>query len=229
MTLSVTHFASYLTTRAVAWRGVDHDASKFIKAIKGKPLNGYATVTVRGHSRRLDQSNRSAAKKWFAQMAADFLISESMNPDAKWGLVPFPSRGAVVLEDEPDSYASRELAELLATELRAKGYGKVEVADWIRWIERRPSAHDEGGTRDPNEVFPYLILQKPRRTVLEHYVLVDDVLTSGARLRSAAALLAQGKVSAWRALVAGRTVQLQPDKPFEVVTETLPDFFPVIR
>jgi hypothetical protein len=226
--LSVTHFASYLTTTAVAWRGIDHDASKFIKAIKGKGVNGWATVPVRGESRRLEQNNCSAAKQWFAELAADFLMRERMNPEAKWGLVPFPSSSAV-LENEPDSYVSLELSKLLATELKGAGFEKVEVVDLIRWTERRPSAHSEGGARDPQEIFPYLSLTEGRNPDFQYCVLVDDVLTSGARLRSAAALLTQSHLSVWRGVVAGRTVQFPPTSPFDILTEVLPEFFPANR
>lgn len=224
MSLHVTHFASYLTTTFVEWRGIDHDASKFIKAIKGKPLNGWATVNVRGELRRLESANGYQARQWFAELACDFLRSKRMNPNAKWGLVPFPSRSAVV-DETPEAFVSLELAELLASELTKSGFKHVVAADLIRWSERRPSAHDEGGPRAPEQVFQFLQIAAEVPD-LDHFILIDDVLTSGARLRSAAALLESHLLTVWKGVVAGRSVQFQPDNPFEVTTDELDDYIP---
>lgn len=222
MTLPVTYFASYLTTTMVQWRDEDYCASQFIKAIKGESFNGYGHVSVRGVSHRFDTRDSDNAKKWFAQMAGDYLKHQRMNPDASWGLVPFPSRSAMA-GVKPEAYASRDLAELLRDELvTTHKFKQVEVADVVRWTERRPSAHEEGGPRFPAGVYPYLTVTSP--PTLNYYVLIDDVLTSGARLTAAAARLKEANFNWWKGVTAGRTVREQPDDPFEVRTEDLAEY-----
>lgn len=222
MTLPVTYFASYLTSTMVQWRDEDFSASMFVKAIKSKPFNGYGHVRVRDVSYRFESSNSADVKRWFAQIAGDYLQKQRMHPEATWGLIPFPSREALVGVD-PEAYASRDLAELLKDELLKTH--KVEVVDVVRWTARRKSAHDEGGARTAAGVYPYLtVTEKP---TLDYYVLIDDVLTSGARLTAAAARLKEAKFDWWRAVTAGRTVHVQPDDPFEVRTEDLPEYEPV--
>jgi hypothetical protein len=224
VTLSVTYFASYLTTM-MQWRDSDYSASMFVKAIKGKSFNGYGHLRVRDVSQRFTSGDSANAKKWFAQMAGDYLKKQRMNPEATWGLIPFPSREALVGVD-PAEYASRDLAELLKDELlKTHKFQTVQVVDVVRWTERRPSAHDEGGPRTVAGVHPYLtVTAKP---TLDFYVLIDDVLTSGARLTAAAARLKEAKFHWWMAVTAGRTVRVQPDDPFEVRTEDLPEYEPV--
>ena len=50
--MRVIPFATYLTNVDLVWRGEDYDALKFVKAIKGKPINRYAHVPV-GRTKRL--------------------------------------------------------------------------------------------------------------------------------------------------------------------------------
>ena len=69
MALRVISFATYLTNVDVVWRGEDYDALKFVKAIKGKPINKYAYVPVGKAKRLLKERNADDAIGWFGEMA----------------------------------------------------------------------------------------------------------------------------------------------------------------
>lgn len=82
----------------------------------------------------------------------------------------------------------------------------------------------QGGTRDPQELYDNLVVTEeiPNGGI----VLIDDVRTTGAHLRAAAAKLAQkgGRVS--MAVCAARTVLNQDQNPFSIMEEALEDFEP---
>ena len=73
LTVRVVYFATYLTRVDSSWRDEDHNASKFVKAIKGKPFNGYASIPVGCRVERLTTTNSASAVDWFAEMAAAWL------------------------------------------------------------------------------------------------------------------------------------------------------------
>lgn len=223
MRLPVTSFATYLIyDDSQQWRDVDHASSRFLKAIKGKTKKGYSYVHVRGAKQRLEDSNRADAYKWFAQMAADRLVTERINFQIGYAVVPFPNRTAFGTESVPE-FSGQHLARELCAALAALGHKNVVVADILRYVVRQASAHDEGGTRDPKEILANLMLVAPCPSD-RFCILVDDVLTSGGHLQAGAERLRGGGGRVWRALCAGRTRYVAPDDPFDVVTEELPDF-----
>ena len=57
MSLRVVSFATYRTSMD-DWRSADFDAHDFISAIKGRHIEEYAWLKVRGQFRRFDDSNR---------------------------------------------------------------------------------------------------------------------------------------------------------------------------
>jgi hypothetical protein len=64
MALRVVSFATYLVRVDAVWRDGDYNALKFVKAIKGLPVNMYARVPVCGVIHRLEQSNAEEAIGW---------------------------------------------------------------------------------------------------------------------------------------------------------------------
>lgn len=62
--LRVVTIAQYLTVQHQ--RQQDYEATKFIKAVKGEPFGGWATLTVRGTTVRLEASNAHEACGWAA-------------------------------------------------------------------------------------------------------------------------------------------------------------------
>jgi hypothetical protein len=223
--LAVVSFASYLTTNIQEWRSDDHNASKFIKAIKGDKLNKYAYVPVLPDqpSRYLDNTNREDAVAWFGEMACDYLLKFHLNPEASVSLVPIPSTEAVV-ETTFERFPALRLARALADELRAAKLD-AEVADVLRWTEEMPKTRSGGGTRDPAVLFPRLTLIGKVESSTQ-YILVDDVCTSGGHLRAAAARLRGAGASALLAVCAGRTSQVAVDEPFKPSLEELDDYDP---
>lgn len=219
MVLSVTTFASYLTTRAASWRPIDHDALKFVKLLKGKPFGGYGNVHVRGQWHRFEPGDRATGLRLFAAMLGDFLKSERINPKSTFALVPIPSTEAVVGATF-DRFPTRDIASACASELVALGVTRVAVSDILRWTTLLPKAHESGASRDPHHLLAHLAIHAP--LPLGHIILVDDVLTTGGHLRAAAHLITSSGGRVWRAACPGRTYQVAPADPFAIATEPLP-------
>lgn len=216
MTMRVACFASYLTTGG-QWRNKDYCALFFVKAAKGKDFKGYGHVPVRGQYRYLASSNKTDAVTWFGWMAADYLLAQRINKSASFALVPLPSREGIIGQTFT-RFPALALANALEIELKKQGVTQIVVADLLRWRERVLSAHDEGGPREPEILYPKLqLIGTPKSGV--HHILVDDVCTSGGHILAAAARLARGGAKVWRAVCAGKTQLFPPDDPFEVHTE----------
>jgi hypothetical protein len=214
MPLRVACFSTYRT--AGAWRSIDHDSHKFIEAIKGRDLNGYGQVRVGGAWRRYDNANRHAVVGWFARLVADYLEAHPVASAA--ALVPVPgSRVDVNFEGTP---RTAQLAHAIADELN----DGTTVLDVLRWRESMPSAHEEGGTRVPGELFENLVLTTDLDEA--NVILVDDVITSGGHLKACAARLRQRGARVLMAVVAGRADEEGADDPFAVRLEEIGDYEP---
>jgi len=214
MAIKVVTFAAYLTGTVSQMRDPDYAAQKFVKGLKGEPINGYARIRVRRTPRRLNNSNLDQAITWFGQMAADYLLSE--NESWPIALVPVPNSGSVLNGPEPRTL---RLASAIKDNLK-----ESSVADVFRWRERFPSAHQEGGTRNPATLFQNLIVVYEMPSV--PIVLVDDVLTSGGHLQACAAWVWRKSGNLPMAICGGRTVDTQQADPFEVKLEEIDEFYP---
>lgn len=215
MALRVVCFSSYLTTIG-GWRGVDHDAHDFIDAIKDRSINGYSRVPVRGRRRFFDNDNRQDIVGWFAEMVSDHFTAEPV--DGPIVLVPVPgSKVSVAFAGMP---RTAQLAQAIATELND---GRI-VKDALRWREPMPSANEDGGTRDPAELFNNLVLIE--NVDGDRVVLVDDVLTSGGHLQACAEKLRAGGAEVLMAVVAGRADENQVDDPFALRSADIGDYEP---
>lgn len=178
MSLRVYCFCTYLTDIGGGWHGRDYDAHDFIHALKGRQLNGYAQIPVSGKSKRLDNTNLDKAIDWFGVMVADYLEEEGIrNPPS---LVPVPNSDSVVNAGSP---RTARLARAIAKRLTRTS----QVADVLRFERKMPSANQQGGTRDPEELYKRLVVTGDISR--SPYVLVDDVLTSGGHLKACAARL----------------------------------------
>ena len=108
------------------WTSREWAACWFIKALKNKPINGYARVPLPGGtSAFLDKSTAADAPKWFADMVAARIKWQRVGPVA---LVPIPNSGCVL----NDGTVPRTLAMSVA--LADRLGGQAVVADVLRWI-----------------------------------------------------------------------------------------------
>jgi hypothetical protein len=213
MALRVISFATYLTNVDVVWRGEDYDALKFVKAIKGKPINKYAYVPVGKAKRLLQERNADDAIGWFGEMA----MAPTMDLRIPHPLILVPIPNSSCTNTNGKVPRTTRLAKALAVQLGQ------EVWDRLRWKTiMTPSS--QGGTRDPQELYDNLVVTKePPKGSL---VLIDDVRTTGAHLLAAAARLVEKGARVPLAVCAARTVWNQDEEPFSILDEQLEDFKP---
>lgn len=194
MPLTVISLCAYRTRRNGPWTDRDHAACKFIKAIKGRPVSGWAYVPVGSQCIRLDAENASIAPDLFAQQAVSSGIDWT-----RWGplaLVSIPDSACTVC-------VARGPRTLRLAAALAKHLSGAVVADVLRWSERRPPAHVVSGSRDPKQLFERLRLRNslpPHRSI----VIVDDVIASGAHVLATAAFLESHGAAIACVICAGR-------------------------
>lgn len=221
MGLSVFCFCTYRTA-GDNFTQADWGALKFIKAIKGKPVNGYAQVPIFGQTKRefLNAATASQAPDWFGRMVANGL---------RWSKV-----GEIVLVSIPNSACDINSSQppkafILATAAAAYIGEKAMVADLLRWKTAMVPAH-QGGTRDVDELFRNLELAPNATIPTQPILLVDDVMTSGAHLRAAAAFLRARRATVAGAICAGRADNaFLGTNAFAIRIEELPDYTPVVQ
>lgn len=206
---------SHLTDRDAYSIDPHFCVKKFVDALKGRTIKKWASIPVgKGPKRLLEQANAKDAVDWFGEMAADILRNEAIR--GRPVLVPFPS-------SKCDTTIAESKTKRLANAIAARF--QADVADIIRFDAPQPSAHEEGGTRDPEEIYQHLRLQG-RILKGRPYILVDDVLTSGGHIRAAAALLAKHGARVVL-VIGGVSADREPaDVPFDRVERELDDFEP---
>ena len=136
MPLAVVCFCSYFCNRSLMWRGEDFDSFKWIKALKGEEIRGYATVPVNGTWRRLTNANVDSAVDWFASIAAEHLKKRKIK--GPFIVIPVPNSKCVVSSTVKPQ--TRKLAKALCDVL---GDG-CTVVDCLRWKKNLGSASKEG-------------------------------------------------------------------------------------
>lgn len=217
--LRVFHFCSYITKLPDGEKliGDEWDAMKLVKAIKGDPINGYATIPQPpAHSFRLEEATRDGVFDAFARFAAPLFMP--LLPDgANYALVPIPSSKSVVGSDSSQTPPCR-----LATAFAATMNGRMVVHDMLRMKAAGESSR-KGGTRNPRALYDNLQCIKPVSSM--NHILIDDVLMSGGHLQAARALIekAGGKVVA--AVCVANTIHEHTPASAFVRNETKVDFF----
>jgi predicted amidophosphoribosyltransferase len=196
MPLQVTTFCTYRTTRREPWTDRDYAASKFIKALKERPVSAWAYVPVGSEPVRLDATNAGDAADIFARQAMCGVKWADLGAVA---LVPIPNSTCGLSSTVPPR--TIKLAGALAARIVN---GDAIVADILRWNTPMPAAHVAGGTRHPQQLFSRLRLLR-NVPLGRRVVLVDDVLTTGNHLRASAAFLELNGATIACALCAGRS------------------------
>lgn len=210
--MKVVCFSRYYTG-GEEWNSCYYHSYKFVHALKGNPIKGYARVPVRGVSRRLQESNKGSAAEWFGQMAADYL-EEAGSATGPLQMIPIPNSDCTVQEDTPRTI---HLAQSVSANLT-----DAIVSDVLRFTEPMVSAH-EGGPRSAEDIYEFLRLTDdglPESPV----ILVDDVYTMGGHLRAAECVLREAGREVSLALCGGTSVHEPFDQPFGVFPYDLEEF-----
>lgn len=204
------------------WRNEDYHANKFIKALKGEPIRGHASLPIAGGDVPLDESNREEAFHWFGTWAAAQL--KERYGRLQFVLIPVPS--SKMLMGTSVLGPPFKMAQSLQTTLKMSWQLDAEVWDGLRWRNALPAAHGSRGRRDPRVYYEALSMDSSRPLTEGPVVLIDDVVTSGAHMRAAAAKLRAGGLEPFQAICAGRAVNTKAPNVFDVPDEDLEDFEP---
>lgn len=211
--IEVHSYAQYLTAGHIQWRSHDFNATKFVHAVKGKPINGYANVLTPEGWQDLREQNRDDAYRWFGLWAVERIRRRlGCSP---YVIVPIPSSRAAIGASLSD-YASLRLARAIANASHDNGVA-IEL---LRWQAPIRSAHSEGGSRDASQLIGQLTWNVRNLQTCPH-VLVDDVLSSGGHLTACARALQSGGINIETSVFAGRTCHNPIDDPFAVPVEYL--------
>jgi hypothetical protein len=214
MAVKVVCLCAYLTNVNIQWRDEDYNANKFISALKGEAINGYAKILVGKTWHRLQESNRDSAVDWFGEMAAEYVRQK--HKARPLAFVPIPSSkcvagGKIISSTYP-------LADAIVSNLQ-----DVSVWDGLRWSAAKVPAH-QGGPRDPHYFYKNLVIAKKLPDA--EIVLVDDMFTSGSHMQAANARLVEKGGKCRLGLCAGRQVTEHVERPFDIIEETLAPFDP---
>ena len=217
MPLEVISFCSYLKTDDYSvWRPQDHNATKFVKALKGEQLNGYAYVPVLGVQCHLSNANLDDSIEWFGHMAAHYMQQNGLEPP--FVLVPIPNSSAVSKSPKPRTL---KLAKAIAARLG----NETKVADCLRWKKAIGSARKGGGTRNARILHENLVLIEELDEELPH-IMIDDALSSGGHLQACAAKLQSEGATVTKAFCGGDTVHEPPQDAFAIFRRELDDYEP---
>jgi hypothetical protein len=205
--LDVHFLISYLTTHG-GWRQGDFDTYKMVRALKGKPINGYFEITVSGKPVKISEAN----KEYFFHLLTVKLAQNLDNlVQGNFTIVPIPNKSALVSsrEDFPTLGLARKISEHIGS--------RSSVSPALRWNTELTSAH-AGGSRDPKILYRALqIVERPTGQI----VLLDDVMTMGSHARACVWKLDDVGIEPKFGLVAGRTTVEKLDSMFGWRSETL--------
>ncbi|MEG3144245.1 hypothetical protein U1839_06220 [Sphingomonas sp. RT2P30] len=173
-------------------------AYKFVQALKGRPISGYAYLRrPNGIQVKINEASGVGAFTVFGEWAA---LRLAEIPITAASLVPVPSSDCL-------AHGADAKGNALAAAVRAHAAG-MSLAPVLCWREHWPKAA-EGGERDPDALLPNLSV----RAILpqQQVVLIDDVATSGGHLIACARALRARGLHVEHAICAARTSHHVPE------------------
>jgi predicted amidophosphoribosyltransferase len=203
--------AQYLTRDVPSMRRADYDATHLVKAVKGLDLHGnaYTWVAIDGTNRKIVNANKDDAIAWHAGWAANRIAALGSQPKI---LIPIPSSKTII--SSPEDFRTFKIAQSIAARLP-----NSVIISGLRFREARPSSREDGGSRDPEVLYPNMELRKDLPP--EEIVLIDDVMTSGGHFIASSWKLADHGRAPRLALACGRSLDQPIDNPFSVAPEDI--------
>jgi predicted amidophosphoribosyltransferase len=206
---------------SLQWRPEDFNSYKWVQAMKGNPLNGYAWVPVNGVQRRLTNANLADAIDWFGVIAANHLSNRDI--EGPFLAVPVPNSGCIVGSSVKPQ--TRKLAKAVCDTLKDGSY----VLDCIRYKKNLGSASKQGGPRDAGIIYHNAVILEDQLKGVDRnlsVLLVDDVTTSGGHLRACVAKLHSKRLNTKYVVCGGKTIYDQANPAFHVYEYTLENYQP---
>lgn len=216
MTIKVLTYADYLTTPTYS-KSDDYAACQFVKCIKNEPFNGYTRIVASGKAVRLEKGDRTKAIQAFAA-----LVGDEVEIQGPYIFIPIPSSKTHIGSPTP----SPVLDIAIAIAERFASIPGVSAIDILAWDAPMASAHKQGGSRHPGDLFPHLRARKsiPKGSKV---ILIDDVKTSGGHIQACAAFLeCEFGAKIKGAFCLGRTVEAASDQPLAWQEHTLTNYLP---
>jgi hypothetical protein len=213
MSLRVYSFMRYLTVGG-NWHQSFYDTNKLVKCLKGSSFNGYVDVVRQGKRTRIEESNAEDAFDYLGALIGTQL---ALKPSVTYYLCSVPDSSCTVKANR----TSKVDRLTRAIQLSAPA---LKVWDGLRFKRKMPKS-SETNERDPAVLYHSLeLIAKPPTDGI--FILVDDVCTSGAHFKAAAALLRANGVKTVIALCAARTTHDDTEDAKGKRHDTLEDFIP---
>jgi hypothetical protein len=197
-------YCRYKTTPG-GWTPAQCVSQGIVKAIKGKPFNGYRDITVGGTSRRLEPGDRNLAIDWFV----DRVVEETEFDDGLYSLVPIPD------SDKTPTSTEHSRTLILAQRLLARLPEQFDIWDHLRFRVPIPEK-----TRDEQFLYENLVCTS-NRPPAGYVILLDDVCTSGSHLLAARRRLMECGARDICAMSVARTMSSPDEEVFGYREDTL--------
>lgn len=191
------------------FKSSDYPPQKFIKAIKGQPINGYAHIPLRnGKTIKLEQSNAEAAVRIFGQWAAARLGELGLGEVT---LMPIPSSSHT---DPSADFTAKRMCEAINEFARPN----FPIAPSLTQITA-VTGSSKGGSRKFTDIRDNLHCHGG--VAGQRLILIDDVATSGNHLKACATILRDAGATVDHAICAGRTIWERPADMWDVPVENV--------
>jgi predicted amidophosphoribosyltransferase len=174
-TLTVYHFVHHFTMRGAPWVKRDFDANDIVSIIKQRAWSRYLDIRMTDNTvHRFTPESGEKLVPYICEAVAAHLARAQPQP---FTFVPVPNSSACFGGTEE----FRTLA--LARQIAAGIGDTVQVCAALRWKEPKDTAHQGGGTRDPQKLYEKLTVVQPLPA--GRLALFDDVRTTGGSLVTA--------------------------------------------